>query len=161
MIRMFQVTRAALAGVAVGTVLASAPALAQGADCSTIQKTLGERKDIVAKINESSQSKKVKMTPAQACSVFGRLQANGAEGLKWITANKDWCSIPDSFVEGFKADHTKVTGLHTKICAAAKQQAVMEKRAREQAAQNSSGGGGGLLGGPGLTGSYRLPQGAL
>ncbi len=38
----------------------------------------------------------------------------------------------------------------------------MEKRAREQAAQNAAGGGGGgLLGGPGLTGSYRLPQGAL
>ncbi|RVU19852.1 hypothetical protein [Methylobacterium oryzihabitans] len=159
---MFQMTLATIAGAVLAAVLASAPALAQGADCSVIQKTLSERKDIVAKINASSQSKKVKMTPSQACTVFGKLQANGNEGLKWITANKDWCSIPDSFVEGFKADHTKVTGIHSKICAAAKQQAVMEKRAREQAAQNAAGGGGGgLLGGPGLTGSYRLPQGAL
>ena len=38
----------------------------------------------------------------------------------------------------------------------------MEKKARAMAAQQQQGGGGGgLLGGPGLTGSFRVPQGAL
>ncbi|WP_043747839.1 hypothetical protein [Methylobacterium nodulans] len=150
---------AVLAAGLVGAVSIGGAARAQSTDCTAIQKTLTERKDIVAKVNSASKSKN-KLTPAQACSLFTRLQANGAEGLKWISANKDWCSIPDSFAEGFKADHTKVIGLRGKICHAAQQQAVLEKRARAQA-QNGGGGGGGLLGGPGLSGSYKLPQGAL
>jgi hypothetical protein len=48
--------------------------------------------------------------------------------------------------------------MRTKICGAAAQQAAMEKKMRAQAAQNQ---GGGLLGGPGLTGSFKVPQGAL
>ncbi|WFT82406.1 hypothetical protein QA634_11375 [Methylobacterium sp. CB376] len=147
---------AALAAGLFGVVLLGGAARAQGVDCGAIQKTLTERKDIVARVNAASKGKN-KLTAAQACSLFTRLQANGNEGLKWISANKDWCSIPDSFAEGFKADHTRVGALRGKICGAAQQQAVMEKRARAQA-ENS---GGGLLGGPGLTGSFKLPQGAL
>ena len=98
------------------------------------------------------------MTPAEACTLFGKLQANGTAGLKWITANKEWCSIPDSFAEGFKADHLKVSGIKTKVCTVAAQASKMEAQARAQA---QNGGGGGLLGGPGLTGSLKMPQGAL
>ena len=128
-----------------------------GTDCGSIQKTLIERKNLVAKANSASNSKK-KMTPQEACSLFGQLQANGATGIKWITANKEWCSIPDSFAEGFKADHLKVGGIRTKICGIAAQAAKMEAQGRAQA---QNGGGGGLLGGPGLTGSLKMPQGAL
>ncbi|MFH6784276.1 MULTISPECIES: hypothetical protein [Methylobacterium] len=157
-----RVTVAALAGSLLGATLLGGAARAQGADCSAIQKTLTERKDIVGKVNAASQSKKAKITAAAACTLFTKLQANGNEGLKWITANKDWCSIPDSFVEGFKADHGRVSTLRTKVCSAAVQQAAMEKKARAMAAQQQQGGGGGgLLGGPGLTGSFRVPQGAL
>jgi hypothetical protein len=114
------------------------------------------------KVNSASEGKKAKITAAAACTLFTKLQANGNEGLKWISANKDWCSIPDSFVEGFKADHGRVTTLRGKVCNAAQQQAAMEKKARAMAAQQQQGGGGGgLLGGPGLTGSFRVPQGAL
>ena len=143
-----------------GSVLFGTAAFAQSAaECGGIQKTLQDRKDLVAKANSASTTKK-KMTPQEACSLFGRLQANGTEGLKWITANKEWCSIPDSFAEGFKADHLKVSGIRTKICGVAAQQVKIEAQARAQA-QNGGGNGGGLLGGPGLTGSFKLPQGAL
>ena len=98
------------------------------------------------------------MTPQEACALFGKLQSNGAEGLKWITANKEWCSIPDSFAEGFKADHLKVSGIRTKICSVAAQATKMEAQARTQAQNGATSG---LLGGPGLTGSFKLPQGAL
>ena len=146
------------AAVLAGGMLFGTAAFAQSAaDCGAIQKTLQDRKDLVAKANAASTSKK-KMTPQEACSLFGRLQANGNEGLKWITANKEWCSIPDSFAEGFKADHVKVGGIRTKICGVAAQATKMEAQARAQA---QNGGGGGLLGGPGLTGSFKLPQGAL
>ncbi|MCJ2016003.1 MULTISPECIES: hypothetical protein [unclassified Methylobacterium] len=150
------------AAVLVGTVMFGTAASAQGAapECGTIQKTLAERKALVSKANAASQTKK-KMTPQEACALFGRLQSNGAEGMKWITANKEWCSIPDSFAEGFKADHMKVSGIRTKICSVAAQATKMEAQARAQASAQASGQGGGLLGGPGLTGSFKLPQGAL
>ncbi|WP_147045336.1 hypothetical protein [Methylobacterium gnaphalii] len=123
-------------------------------DCSAIQHTLNERKALVAKANAASQSKQ-KMTPAQACSLFGKLYANGVSGIKWITANKEWCSIPDSFSTGFKTDNDKVGGIKTKVCGMAAQVTKMEAQARE------GGGGGGLLGGPGLSGNFKMPQGAL
>jgi len=127
-------------------------------DCGSIQKTLLERKNLIAKANAASTSKQ-KMTPQEACSLFGKLTTNGSEGLKWITTNKEWCSIPDSFSEGFKADHLKVSGIRTKVCGIAAQAGKMEAQARAQA--QNGGGGGGLLGGPGLSGSFKLPQGAL
>ncbi len=136
----------------------SGPALAQGTGCGDIQKTLMERKELVGQANTSQSSKKAKMTAAQACTLFGKLVVNGNTGVKWLEANKDWCSIPDSFMQGFKTDHTRVVGLRTKVCGMAAQQVVMEKKARQQA---EAGAGGGLLGGPGLTGNMKLPQGAL
>jgi hypothetical protein len=150
-------TIAALAVALAGTALFSEQTFAQSAECGEIQQTLQARKDLIGKANAASSSKK-KMTPAEACSLFGKLQANGAAGLKWITANKEWCSIPDSFAEGFKADHLKVSGIKTKVCTVAAQASKMEAQARAQA---QNGGGGGLLGGPGLTGSLKMPQGAL
>ncbi|KQP79293.1 MULTISPECIES: hypothetical protein [unclassified Methylobacterium] len=146
------------AAAVAGAVLFSGQAFAQAAECGEIQQTLQARKDLIGKANAASNSKK-KMTPAEACTLFGKLQANGVAGLKWITANKEWCSIPDSFAEGFKADHTKVSGIRTQVCGVAAKAAKMEAQARAQA--QNGGGGGGLLGGPGLTGSLKMPQGAL
>lgn len=139
--------------------LISGQAMAQtvAADCNSIQKTLAERKALVGRANAASQSKK-KMTPQEACGLFGKLVTNGSEGMKWIAANREWCSIPDSFSEGFKADHERVLGIRTQICKVAAQATKMEAQARAQA---QNGGGGGLLGGPGLSGSFKLPQGAL
>jgi hypothetical protein len=145
---------AALAG---GTLWGAAALAQSSSDCGAIQKTLEERKALVAKANSASTSKK-KMTPQEACALFGKLQQNGVSGIKWIEANKEWCSIPDSFAQGFKADNQKVGEVRTKVCGMAAQAAKMEAQARAQAA---NGGGGGLLGGPGLTGSFKLPQGAL
>ncbi|HEX8418177.1 MAG TPA: hypothetical protein VF641_11320 [Methylobacterium sp.] len=144
-------------GALVGAVLTAAPALAQSPQCGEIQTTLQARKDLVAKANAAQNSKK-KMTPAEACSLFGKIQANGVEGTKWIAANKEWCSIPDSFAEGFDKDHKNVISIRTKVCNVAAQAAKMESQARAQA---QNGGGGGLLGGPGLTGTMKVPQGAL
>ena len=61
--------------------------------------------------------------------------------------------------QGFKADHEKVGGIRAKVCQVAAQATKMEAQARAQA--QNGGGSGGLLGGPGLTGQFRMPQGAL
>ena len=143
-----------LAGVAALTV-ASSPAFAQAsASCGDIAKHLEQRKTIAASLQASG---KKKMDAKVACAGFGRLVANGATIVKWTDANKDWCQVPDSFVEGIKADHVKAQEIRAKACNVAAKIQQMEKQAKKQQGP----GGGGLLGGGGLTGSTSLPQGAL
>jgi hypothetical protein len=121
------------------------------ASCQDLQGHLIERRNLVSSIQAMSAGGK-KMDPKAACTAFGKLASNGAETLKWAEANKDWCQVPDQFVEGMKADHSRVVKLRGQACGVASKQADMEKKARE---------GGGLLGGGGLEGSYRIPPGAL
>lgn len=141
-------------------IVGAASAHAASADCQTAGTFLSERKGLVEKLNGLGKKKNV--DARTACGVFTKLFENGTRGIKWIDANKDWCQIPDAFAEGFKKDHQRVTELKGKACAAAAQQAAMEKRARQAGGPGGPGGpGGGLLGGPGLTGQYHIPQGAL
>lgn len=146
---------ASLALLAAAALLAPAPAAAQSADCAAFPKTLQERQELIKQVNGLGK----KANPKDACVLFTKLTTNGAGGLKWLELNKDWCQVPDQFAETFKADHARVTNIKGQACKAAAQVAVMEKKAREQAQQG--GGRGGLLGGDGLSGSYKMPQGAL
>ena len=140
----------ALAGTAAPG--AAAPALAQSDTCNEFGKTIQERQSIVQRLNAVGTKNK-KLDPRAACSMFGELVTNGANAVKWLETNKDWCQIPDTFINNIKTEHTKALGLRGQACKAAAQQAQIEKKAKE--------GGGGLLGGDGLTGSFKMPQGAL
>jgi hypothetical protein len=146
--------RFALAGFAVGAAcFAAAPAFAQAASCQEFGKTLTERRDLVEKLS-SITNKKKQMDPKVACSMFGSLVANGSTAVKWLETNKEWCQIPDALIENIKQDHARALDFRGKACKAAAQQAAMEKKAKE-------GSSSGLLGGDGLTGSFKMPQGAL
>lgn len=144
----------ALAALAVPLVTlgATSPAQAQAASgCEKIKDYLTERQNLVKRINGLGK----KVSPKDACAVFGELVSNGNQTLKWVSSNKEWCQIPDQFAAGLKADHDKATSIRANACKVAAQQAQMEKRAKEQ---------GGLMGGGGgdiLTGPMRIPQGAL
>ena len=147
--------RLATLGLAAGlAVMAAAPAAAQSAACMDVQKILLERKSLVERISGGGAKKK--MDPQEACALFGKLVTNGNAAVKWLDANKEWCQVPDEFDKGVRADHNRATSIRAKACQAASQQAAMQKRAKE-----GSGDGSGLLGGGGLTGSYKIPQGAL
>jgi hypothetical protein len=145
----------ALAGLAALASLVAAPSLAQGSSCADFGKTLEERRDIVQKLQALSNNKKKQMDPKTACSMFGSLVNNGLTAVKWLEANKDWCQVPDQILASVKQDHARAVDMRGKACKAAAQQAAMEKKARE------GGSSSGLLGGDGLTGSFRMPQGAL
>lgn len=145
----------ALAG---GFVLAGAPAQAQVSGCENMQKLLQERQSIVQRLNTASNAKR-KMTPQQACSTLGQLVNNGNAALKFADANKDWCQIPDTFVEGMKADNQRAAGIRNQACNAVKQQAEMQRRAQQQAqgaSNNPFARPDAITGGP-----MRVPQGAL
>lgn len=130
--------------------LGTTPASAQASGCEQITGFLNERKSIVERINKLGKQPKA----SDACTLLTRLSKNGNETMKWVDANKDWCQIPQDFIDGLKADHANVTKVRGQACSVAAKQAQMEKQAREQ----------GLLGGGGgdiLTGPMRIPQGAL
>jgi hypothetical protein len=147
--------RLALAGLA-GLALAglTGAAEAQSASCQDLGPQMMERKSLVEAVQKLGTGKEKKMEPKAACAAFGKLVTNGATMLKWAEANKDWCQVPDQFIDGIKADHEKVMKIRGQACGVAAKQAEMEKKAR-------SGQAGGLLGGGGLEGSYKIPQGAL
>jgi hypothetical protein len=113
---------------------------------------LVQRKAIGDRISAATKGKK-QIDARMACTSFGSLVSNGQTVIKWVEANKDWCQIPDAFLEGIKADHARAVTIRGQACGAVAKQAQMEKKAREA--------GGGLLGGGGLSGAMRMPQGAL
>ena len=150
---------AALAGLALaGLTGAMTPAEAQSSTCQQLGPYMMERKSLVEAVQKLGGKDK-KMDPKAACAAFGKLAANGTTMLKWAEANKDWCQVPDQFVEGMKTDHEKVMKIRGQACGVAAKQAEMEKKARS--GQGGPGGAGGLLGGGGLEGTYKIPQGAL
>jgi hypothetical protein len=132
----------------------SGAAFAQSASCTDIQKMLLQRKSIGERITTATKGKK-QIDAGRACTDFGALVANGQSLLKFTDVNKDWCQIPDSFVQGIKEDHGRAVKIRGQACGAAAKQAKADKQARE------GGGTSGLLGGNGLSGASRLPQGAL
>lgn len=131
------------------------PAAAQAPDCQSIAGSLKERQEIVKRINGLGKNK---IDPRKACTAFGSLASNGDKILKFVEANKAWCQIPDSFADGLKEDHKRVTDMRGKACKVAAQVTQAEKQARQNAQQQQ---GRGAFGGPGLTGEFKVPQGAL
>ena len=151
--------RAGLTASLAGLVLVAGmgAAGAQSSACQDIGKTLQDRKSIVERLQKVGKGGKV--DPRQACTGFTQLVSNGQAVVKWMEANASWCQVPDVFVENMKNDHKKASELKARACKVAAQQTEMERRARQ-------GGGGpgqpsGLLGGGGLEGNQRLPQGVL
>ena len=141
----------------VGAVVA-APSAALANVCQEGPEILKKRQTLIGKLNELGKGGKNKQVhPSIVCKAFGELATNGSEALKWIEVNGDWCQAPPSLKEGMKADHERVTKMRAQACDAAKKFAEMERRAKQQ--QQS--GGSGLLGGDGLTGTMRVPRGAL
>jgi hypothetical protein len=137
-------------------VVAPSPALANV--CQEGPELLNKRRELIERLNNLNKgNKKQQVHPNVACKAFGELVSNGSSALKWMEANGDWCQVPANLREGMKADHERATKIRAQACDAANKLAAMERRARQQ--QQS--GGGGLLGGDGLTGPARLPQGAL
>ena len=149
-------SRAAFAGTAFGALglaAASTGALAQASGCGDLQSHLIQRKSIAESLTPKG---KQQMDAKVACQGFNQLVANGDKLLKWAAANKEWCQIPDGFIDSIKTDHGKAQQIRGRACGMAAKQNQMEQQAK-----NGGGGGGGLLGGGGLTGSTSLPQGAL
>jgi hypothetical protein len=137
----------------------SLPAMAQAGECAKLQGMMQERQSLVARMNAASKSKK--LTPQVACSTLGQIVSNGSRLLTFMDANKDWCQIPDAFVDNMKGDNARAGQIRAQACRAVSQQAAAERKARAQA-QQQAGQQGGFGGVDAVTGgAWRVPQGAL
>jgi hypothetical protein len=138
---------------------ASTPAQAQSGICERLGTLLKQREGIMKRINAMGQKN---VNPATACTLFGNLASNGQQTLAFATENKDWCQIPDAFLENLKSGQGQVTRVRAQACTAARQRTALEQRARQQQqaqqqqAPGAFGGVDGFSGGP-----WRVPQGAL
>jgi hypothetical protein len=144
------------AGFALLGLASVTPAFAQAVSCQEIAGTLQERQTLIQRLSALGAKGK-KVDPKVACTSFSSLVTNGNKTLKWMETNKDWCQIPDALIANIKNDHVQAEKLRGQACKVAAQITEMEKKARSA----QGGGGSGLLGGDGLTGSYKIPQGAM
>jgi hypothetical protein len=153
-----QIALAGALGVALVISVDVAPAQAQSGVCERLGTLLKQREGIMKRINGMGRKN---VNPNTACSLFGSLASNGSQTLAFATENKDWCQIPDEFINGLQQGNRQVSAVRGKACTAAKQQATLANRARQQqqAQQQGAGTFGGVDGFSG--GAWRIPQGAL
>jgi hypothetical protein len=89
--------------------------------------------------------RKTKPTAKQACATFSELVKVEADMLKWMEDNKEWCQLPDPFVEDYRKGTTQGVKFRNQICTAAKRQATQQVAPR----------------GPSPGSGVQLPKGAL
>ena len=137
----------------------TSPVLAQASECTKLAGMMQERQNLVARMNAASKGKK--LTPQLACSTLGQIVSNGSRVMSFMDANKDWCQIPDAFVDNMKADNVRAGQIRNQACRSASQQVSNERKARAQAQQQQAGQSG-FSGVDSVTGgAWRVPQGAL
>lgn len=149
---MIRSTLSIIAAAAGALTLLAAPASAQAPSCGSINGMLETRTSIVERINALGTEN---VDPRPACRLFRELDENGKTVMEFLEDNQAWCQIPANFVESFREDVTRVAGVRDQACNAAAQLNRMERQAREQQSPAD------VFGGPGLTGRFPIPQGAL
>lgn len=135
-----------------GLGLASSGAVAMPESCQKEFAPMMEKRQ--AYIDQINNYNKKKPTAIQACNTFKGLASHNEKIGEWMTAQKDWCQIPDDMIKQFADAQGQITQTRAKVCDAAAKQAQMIKQMKARAAQQQ-----GRQPAPGS--GVRLPQGAL
>lgn len=101
------------------------------------------RLEVIQRINAFG---KKRPTAKVACGTFGELVSAEAKMLKWMDDNKDWCQLPEAFIEDFRKGTQQGLKARGQICTAAKREAA---------------GAGAAPRGPAPGSGIPLPKGAL
>ncbi len=89
----------------------------------------------IAVLNRLGKAGKGRMDPIAACPAARALVGIENEMLSYMIKNKDWCTIPDNVINGFKAARAKSQGFASQACSVAAKVKVMQAQQRRQAAQ--------------------------
>jgi hypothetical protein len=110
-----------------------APARAQSSCQEDFQRLSAQRMGQIQKLNAIGKAGKGKMDPIAACPVARSLVGVETQMLNYMSKNKDWCSIPDSVLEQFKAARAKSQTFASQACGAAVKVKQMQAQQRDQA----------------------------
>ena len=123
---------------AAALVLSAGVSLAQENSCQAdFQRLSGKRMAEMQRIQALVKAGKGKMDPIQACPMARALSGVDTEMLNYLVKNKEWCQIPDSVIEQFKAGRTRDATLASQACAAAAKFREQAKNAQAQAASQA------------------------
>ncbi len=128
------------AAIAAGAALtmSTAPALA---DCQTdIQGYMKRRDGVIAQLKAMQGGGKKQLDPNAACPKFRALTSIMSETVAYFEKNKEWCQIPDNFVDGAKQQRAQFSKTAGQACGIAAKIEKMKKQAAQQQAQGGMGG---------------------
>jgi hypothetical protein len=125
---------------------------ASGARAQSCNDDLGafgkQRNTEIEALNAISKSHGNKLDPVAACPHLRNMKAVEAKMLAYLEKNKEWCNIPDDFLNNFKTNASKTGTMAGQACAMAAKVKQMQ----------SQGGG---MGGGNLPPPPKLPGGPL
>ena len=93
------------------------PSSSCDAEMMSFQKQRGDQ--LLAINNLVKSGKKGQMDPVAACPKFRGLVAIESKMKAWALKNKEWCSIPDQFIESMNVGFAKTPTYAQRACAAA------------------------------------------
>ena len=126
--------------------LAASPSRAAD-DCQAeLPKMMQQRMSQIEKLNAIGKAGKGKIDPMAACPVAKALAASEGQLLAYMTKNKEWCQIPDQYIEQLKQAQGRDQMFASKACEAAENFKKMQDQQR--AAANGGGGPPRLPAGP-------------
>jgi hypothetical protein len=107
-----------------------------------------QRNSEIESLNSISKAHDNKLDPIAACPHLRKMKEIEAKMAAYMVKNKDWCNIPDDFLNNFKANSERTTKIAEQACALAAKAKQMQ--------QNGGGAGIGNLPPP-----PKLPAGPL
>ncbi|HEY8071523.1 MAG TPA: hypothetical protein VIE47_06110 [Methylocystis sp.] len=110
------------------------PASAQQSCQEDFQRLTQKRIAQIGVLNQLGKAGKGHMDPIAACPAARALVGIETEMLNYMTKNKDWCTIPDNVIDGFKAARAKSQGFAGQACSVAAKVKQMQAQQRSQAA---------------------------
>jgi hypothetical protein len=117
-LRLFAFLALGLACFAIG-LFSRAPA-AHAQSCNEDIAAFGQKRNAaIQKLNAISKSHGGKLDPVAACPALRSLGEVEAQMGAYLVKNKDWCNIPDDFLNNFKTGTARTGGMASQACALA------------------------------------------
>lgn len=148
---MGTMVKAALAALAVLVSHSAASAQTMPESCTNDLTPMMQKRNAAVERIRGLNPKRT--TAAQACAAFRDLTAKNKTVLDYLSANKEWCQVPDEQLAAMTQEHGQIDKNRGAACNAAAKQAAQIKQMQRQQQQ-----GGGQAG---VGSGVRLPQGAL
>jgi hypothetical protein len=106
-------------------------AFSGGVRAQTCNEDLGafgkERNTEIEALNAISKSHDNKLDPIAACPHLRKMKDIEGKMAAYLTKNKDWCNIPDDFLNQFKSSSEKTAKVAEQACALAAKAKQMQQ----------------------------------